>query len=96
MTNAATSVAQAYRLASTLTPLPTLQIAATPSNAVVISWPTTATAAGFALQTALGLPSPPAWDNATNPVGLNGSLNFITDLITASQRSYRLHLVPAP
>ncbi len=96
LTESETSPFSAYRLASALTPLPTLQIAATTSNAVVVYWPVTATAAGFVLQTAADFQSPTAWTSVTNPVGTTGSLNCITDSMNNAHRCYRLELVGPP
>ncbi|NOS70645.1 MAG: hypothetical protein HOP33_12035 [Verrucomicrobia bacterium] len=95
LTNNATTSFQAYRLASALTPLPTLQIATANSNVVIVSWPATATALGFILQVAPTAQPPSAWNDATSSIGTNGSFNFITDPQASGQRYYRLRL-PAP
>jgi hypothetical protein len=83
---------RAFRLASALTPLPTLQIAPTPSNAVVVSWPVAAAAAGFVLQAAPDLAPPIAWSDATNSVDANGTMNFISAPAAGTNGCYRLRL----
>lgn len=96
VTNSATAAFRAYRLASPLTPLPTLQIATASSNTVIVSWPATAALLGFALQTAPTFQSPSAWNDATNSVGTNGSFRFVADPRAGPQRYYRLRLPALP
>lgn len=79
LTNSATGSFRAYRLASPLTPLPTLQIATANSNVALVSWPATATSLGFTVQATPRLQPPVTWNDATNSIGTNASLNFITD-----------------
>jgi hypothetical protein len=96
LTNTATTSFRAYRLASALTPLPTLQIATASSNTVIVSWPATAMAKGFVLQAAPDLQPPVGWSDATNSVGTNGSLSFITEPLAGPQRCFRLRLPALP
>ena len=79
LTNDTSAGFRAYRLASGLTPLPTLQIAIASPNAVRVSWPAIATDTGFTLQAASNSIPAVTWSDATNSVGTIGSLNFITD-----------------
>jgi hypothetical protein len=96
LTNSATAGFCAYRLASALTPLPTLQIVTANSNVVIVSWPAAATASGFVPQTAPSLLSPEVWNDATNAIGTNANRSFITDPQTGVPRYYRLRLSVLP
>jgi hypothetical protein len=83
---------RAYRLAAELMPLPTLRITPAAPDAVEISWPTTATAAGFVLQTATNLDSEVAWNALAGPMGTNGSVNVFIVPASGLNRCFRLRL----
>jgi hypothetical protein len=83
---------RAYRLAAELMPLPTLRITPAAPDAVEISWPATATAAGFVLQTATNLDAEAVWSTLAGPMGTNGSVNVLIVPASGPNRCFRLRL----
>ena len=67
---------------------PSLTIARTTENTVVVSWPSPST--GFTLQSTTNLVSPAVWNtNLPSPVVINGQ-NTVTNPISGTQQFFRL------
>ena len=67
---------------------PSLTVARTTANSVVVSWPSPST--GFTLQSATNLVSPVTWNtNLPSPVVINGQ-NTVTNPISGTQQFFRL------
>jgi hypothetical protein len=67
---------------------PSLSVALTPMNTVVVSWPSAST--GFTLQSTTNLVSPAVWNNnLPSPVVINGQ-NTVTNPISGTQQFFRL------
>ena len=68
--------------------LPSLTVARTATNKVVVSWPSLST--GFTLQSTTNLVSPVIWNtNLPSPVVINGK-NTVTNLISGTRQFFRL------
>ncbi len=67
---------------------PSLTVARTTTNTVVVSWPSPST--GFTLQSTTNLVSPAVWNtNLPSPVVINGQ-NTVTNSISGTQQFFRL------
>ncbi|MGC3956955.1 MAG: hypothetical protein QM813_03005, partial [Verrucomicrobiota bacterium] len=58
-------------------------------SAVQITWPTTATAAGFVLESSTNVNS--GWATSGLSIGTSGTNSIVTDSVTNAARFYRLH-----
>ncbi|MEO7299322.1 MAG: SBBP repeat-containing protein [Verrucomicrobiota bacterium] len=68
--------------------IPSLSVARTTENTVVVSWPSPST--GFTLQSTTNLVSPAVWNtNLPSPVVINGQ-NTVTNPISGTQQFFRL------